>query len=443
MLQDLHYHLQNTSLLPPRSRLLLAVSGGVDSVVLLDLLDQLNDYYNWQIAVAHLDHKVRSDSTEDASLVAQLADERGYKFYLGQLSGSETREAALRKARYNFLESIRDGGNYDYIVTAHHADDRLETSIFNAIRGADRLGLTALQPARGKVLRPLLPFDKAGIITYAGLRNLPYREDSTNSDLRFSRNFVRHELMPQGSLNYRNFRSKYATSLDTLDSLNARINSQLDQLVDILCTKQGITTYEVDLEKWQQLSKTIKPYVLEYIFKLLRPGVELSQSNIEQAVHFFDVSKVGVSTHLSTGLHLIRDYASVIITLTAPRDKVVGSDTIVPLRSGQIYQSGMFRLKHRIKPVVTMAPQTYTNTSDLYVRYWQPGDRVKPYGMTGSKKLQDVFVDQKVPRNLRRRWPIVVTADNQVVWVPTLANDRRYTTNQADQATAQLVCELV
>jgi tRNA(Ile)-lysidine synthase len=443
MLQDLHYHLQDSELLPPRTRLLLAVSGGVDSVVLLDLLHQLNDYYNWEIGVAHLDHKVRSDSAEDANLVAQLADERGYKFYLGQLSGNETREVALRKARYEFLEAIREGGNYDFIVTAHHADDRLETSIFNAIRGADRLGLSALQPRRGEIVRPLLPFDKAGIITYAGLHKLPYREDSTNTNMEFSRNFVRHELMPQGSLNYRNFRRKYTTSLDKLDSINSRINSQLEQLLAELALQRSEVTYEIDLGKWQQLSEIIKPYVLEYVFKQLRPGVELTQKNIEQAMRFFGSSHVGSSTHLSTGLHLIRDYASVLITLTAPRDKVEGSDSIVPLRSGQIYQSGMFRLKHRIKPVETTAPQAYTNTADLYVRHWQPGDRVQPYGMSGSKKLQDVFVDQKVPRNLRRRWPVVVTADNQVVWVPTLASDRRYTTDQAKQAAAQLICELV
>jgi tRNA(Ile)-lysidine synthase len=201
--------------------------------------------------------------------------------------------------------------------------------------------------------------------------------------------------------------------------------------------------YGINLNKWQQLSAIIKPYALEYIVKQLHPGVELSQKNLDQAVNFFENSRVGSSTHLSTGLHLIRDYASVIITLTAPRDKVANLDMIVPLRSGQIYQSGMFRLKHRIKPVETAAPQAYTNTSDLYVRYWQPGDRVQPFGMAGSKKLQDVFVDQKVPRNLRRRWPVVVTADNQVVWVPTLASDRRFTTDQVDQAAAQLICELV
>lgn len=440
MLQELHYHLQNTGLLPPRSRLLVAVSGGVDSVVLLDLLDQLNQYYNWQLAVAHLDHKVRSDSTQDAALVAELADGLGYKFYLGQLSGKDSSEAALRRARYDFLESIREGGNYDFIVTAHHNDDRLETSIFNAIRGADRQGLSALQPVRGRVVRPLLPWDKAAIITHAGLAGLNYREDSTNSELGFSRNFVRHELMPLGSMHYRNFKKQYTASLDNLDQLNNRINSQLSQLVDVITSQQLPGQLDIDLSKWQQLSDTVKPYVLEYICKLLRPGIDLSQQNLRQALDFFENAKVGVYSHLSTGLHLIRDYDSVIVTLTAPRDKVADT-AIKPLRSGQVLQLGLFRIKHRLRPQEVSTPSVMTNTADLYVRYWQSGDRV-PIS-SGNKKLQDIFVDAKVPRLLRKRWPIVVTADNQIVWVPTLASNKRFVVDQSSRAAAQLTCEII
>lgn len=442
MLQELHYHLQDTGLLPPRTRLLLAVSGGVDSAVLLDLLDQLNQYYNWEIAVAHLDHKVRSDSGEDAALVAAVADKLGYKFYLGQLSARDNREAALRKARYDFLESIREGGNYDLIVTAHHADDRLETSIFNAIRGADRQGLSSLQPLRGRIARPLLPWDKAAIITYAGLRNLDYREDSTNSELGFSRNFVRHELLPLGSMHYRNFKSSFTESLDKLDLLNTRINSQLDQIVQEITLDSSQQQITVDLKKWSKLSKVVKPYVLEYLCKQLRPGIDLSQKNLEQALGFFERSKVGVFSHLSSGLHLIHDYDSVILTLTAPRDKVADS-AITPLRSGQIHQTGLFRLKHRLKPTDVRVPNVFTKTADLYVRNWQASDRVQLPGLGGSKKLQDIFVDEKVPRLLRSRWPVVVNANNQIVWVPTLASDSRFTTDQPSLAVAQLTCEII
>lgn len=205
---------------------------------MLHLLHNLRQHYGWNLSIAHYNHGVRADATKDALLVGQLAEEYGYTLFLGKYELTDFTEAALRKARYNFLEQIRRDSGADLIVTAHHNNDFIETALFNTVRGADREGMVALKPRRGVIIRPLLPYSKAEIITFANLQNLQYREDSTNSDIGYSRNFVRNVLVPHGSINFRNFHHNLNRRLARLGQLNSKINTGLDRLA------QQIVSYE-------------------------------------------------------------------------------------------------------------------------------------------------------------------------------------------------------
>ncbi|MBI2798506.1 tRNA lysidine(34) synthetase TilS [Candidatus Saccharibacteria bacterium] len=440
MLSELHNHLSSTKLLPPRSKLLLAVSGGVDSVSLLDLLHGLNTYYNWELAIAHLDHKTRLDSVDDAQLVGKLADDYGYKFYLGQLPGEERREAQLREARYGFLQELASAGGYDYIVTAHHGDDRLETSLLNSIRGADREGLAALRARRDNLVRPLLPFRKADIIVYANLHNLSYRQDSSNSDLAYRRNLLRNELMPLGSITQADFRSQLSCSLDRLEVLNDRIESNLQGLLADIVIEQNGKKVEIDQVRFSKLPEAVQLNLLSYICKQLAPGVALSQKNLEQALRFVSRARSGSVTHLASGLHMMCNYGSVMITSVNPVSNPRSGRT-APLNVNQPFSHGLFNLRLLNEPIDTDRPQALVRPGNMYVRFWQPGDRVQPLGMEGSKKLQDVFSDAKVPKHLRSHWPVVVSASGEVVWLPTLAIDRRFAATDKDQP-IQLICEV-
>ena len=246
MLNNLHKHLQATDLLPVGSKILVAVSGGVDSVSLLHLLHNLSDIYGWKISIAHYNHGAREDAHKDAILVGDIANGYGYPFYLGKYEYSDFSEAALRKARYDFLENIRRDIGYDYIVTAHHNNDMLETAVFNTIRGADREGMVALKPRRGNVIRPLLPFAKPEIIIYANLNGLAYREDSTNSDLGYSRNFVRNVLIPQGSVQFKQFHHNMNRRLSRLSELNKSINLGLSRLAGTVVDFEDSRSIQID-----------------------------------------------------------------------------------------------------------------------------------------------------------------------------------------------------
>ena len=173
---------------------IVAVSGGVDSIALLDLLTKKPDL---KLIVAHFDHGIRQDSTKDRRLVQRLAKDYGLTFVYDEGNlGSDASEAVAREARYKFLHRVCEVANAKSIITAHHQDDLVETAIINMIRGTGRRGLTSLSSTQ-KLCRPLLGLSKEALIKYAKEKNLTWREDSSNQDTKYMRNHIRHKVTPK------------------------------------------------------------------------------------------------------------------------------------------------------------------------------------------------------------------------------------------------------
>lgn len=172
---------------------IVAVSGGVDSVVLLDMLVKMSDF---RLVVAHFDHGIRNDSHDDAAFVKELAVQYGLTYEAERAElGEQASEETARKARYAFLRNVAQ--RYDgQIVTAHHADDALETIIINILRGTGWRGLASLR-STAEIARPLLSYRKTQLVTYAKNHHLQWREDSTNSETKYFRNTIRHTIIPK------------------------------------------------------------------------------------------------------------------------------------------------------------------------------------------------------------------------------------------------------
>jgi len=172
----------------------VAVSGGVDSMA---LLHALRGQERWKLVVAHVDHGIRPDSAEDRRLVQATAQDSGLPFtYLEARLGPGASEAAAREVRYDFLRKTQKENKARAIITAHHQDDVLETAILNLIRGSGRKGLTSLS-SHEDIERPLLDVPKHAVIAYAVEQGLTWREDSTNQDTDYLRNYIRHEVVPR------------------------------------------------------------------------------------------------------------------------------------------------------------------------------------------------------------------------------------------------------
>jgi tRNA(Ile)-lysidine synthase len=172
----------------------VAVSGGVDSMALLHMLQQQPQT---RLIVAHLDHGIRPDSAEDRRLVQTYAAEAGLPFVYHEASlGEPASEATARQARYDFLEQVRQAAGARAIITAHHQDDLLETAVHNLLRGTGRRGLSSLR-SQQPLLRPLLHLNKLDLKNYAQSNGLKWREDSTNADPKYRRNYIRQNLLPK------------------------------------------------------------------------------------------------------------------------------------------------------------------------------------------------------------------------------------------------------
>lgn len=207
--------------LPKEGSYVLAVSGGVDSVALLDMLRREPGL---RLVVAHFDHGIREDSHLDRSHVQGLAKQYGLPFVFdeGRL-GPAASEATARDARYAFLRRVRDMVNAQAIITAHHQDDLLETAIINMLRGTGRKGLTSLA-SRNDVVRPLLKVPKSYLIAYAQDQGLAWRDDPTNQDVTYLRNHVRHNIMTKFDAEAR---AKMLGLLEQLESTNRALDEAL------------------------------------------------------------------------------------------------------------------------------------------------------------------------------------------------------------------------
>jgi tRNA(Ile)-lysidine synthase len=211
----------------PAGRYVVAVSGGVDSMVLLDLMAKLP---NVRLTVAHFDHGIRSDSAKDRQLVEATAHKLHLPFVFdtGHL-GPQASEATARQARYDFLHKVREAALADALVTAHHQDDMLETAVINMLRGTGRRGLSSLK-SRDRLLRPLLLFDKQTIKTYAQSHHIQWREDSTNQDETYLRNYVRQHILGKFSEAQR---QQLLVHLNTATELNNQLEDILTDQLDI------------------------------------------------------------------------------------------------------------------------------------------------------------------------------------------------------------------
>jgi len=236
----------------PAGKYVLAVSGGVDSVVLLDLLSNLSGI---DLVIAHFNHGIRPDSVKDELLTANLAAKYKLPYEAGKRGlGAKASEDAARQARYAFLEDVQNKHAASKIITAHHQDDLIETALINLIRGTGRQGLSAIS-SNPDILRPLLKFSKKEIIGYAKANKLKWREDMTNADTDYLRNYLRHKVLSGLDT------VKREALLSHLSAVSS-INRKIDQ--DIATLSQIVGNEQIDRRAFSELPVSIGNEILVY-----------------------------------------------------------------------------------------------------------------------------------------------------------------------------------
>jgi tRNA(Ile)-lysidine synthase len=416
MLERFREYINRSKLCQDGDRILVAVSGGIDSVVLLDLFVQAG----FETGLAHCNFHLRGkESDEEAEFASSLA--RGYSipfyradFETGKYAEKEkiSIQMAARNLRYDWFEETRQEEGFDYIATAHNGDDVLETFFINLSRGTGIRGLSGIPQKSGRVIRPLLFASRDDITDYANLRGIAYREDSSNASDKYLRNKIRHKLLPLLEEQNPSFRKSLSETISRLSETEKVFRLEMEKL------KKGLVIQKKDrvlIPVEELLSLGSRQTILYEILA----DYDFGPAMVDDISHSLEGSPG--KQFFSSSHRLVRDRRDLIITPIQEHDD---RKYYLELEDGQVFD-----------PIdLEWIPIDKTENFDipkdpaiacldldllsfpLILRHWKAGDYFKPFGMKGLKKISDFLIDQKVSRpDKENTW--LLTSGQKIVWV--------------------------
>ena len=416
---------------------LAAVSGGVDSMAMLHALcDLARERDHMHVVAAHFDHGLRPGSCLDRDFVQRAADRLGARFEAGQGDvinhAHRTRqslEAAAREMRYSFLERTADQVNADVIVTAHTRDDQIETVLMRILRGAGARGHRGILPRRGRILRPLLPVSRLEIEAYCRACGIPILEDPSNYNTRFERNRIRHHVLPELRGAYPGIDDALLRIADAAHAEFLRAEALTSRRLQLFFQPESPRAWVLSLEAFAGLDDSDDRFhVLSAALDAMSARTDVTASHYEAMLGLAG-AEVGTVTDLP-GVRVRREHDGMVFTRRGFRSECDGSirTLAVPgtldiggwhLDARRVETPGEADLSNRGKRVAHVWCD-----GPLVVRLPREGDRIQPFGMSGHKKLSDLFIDGKVPWRMREHTP-VVESDGEILWVVGVATSER------------------
>ncbi len=385
-------------------RILLAVSGGVDSMVMLALFVRCG----YKVAVAHCNFCLRgAESDKDEALVRATAEKYGLELHCTHF---DTRaEMAARRLRYAWFEQLRREHNYTVVAVAHHADDAAETFFINLLRGTGLRGLTGISARVGHIVRPMLFASRADILAYAADEEIAFREDASNHSREYLRNRIRLDIVPRLREINPDFTALMSRNFARLEAVQRFIDGCIDRIRAQAVTSAGdIDTIHTDL-----IDKSLpQKFVL---YSLLNAGYGFKGKTVDE-----------LCCALANGRTGRRFYAGGYIA-SIDRGNIVIAP-IVPTE-GQAILQYEYLTRDEITETKT-PPHIALLDADklqfpLVLRHWQEGDRFVPFGMKGHKKVSDFLIDAKRSLPEKERQEVLLSGD-EIVWVVGLRIDERY-----------------
>lgn len=403
---------------PARYRYLLAVSGGADSCVMAHLFRQAG----LDFAIAHCNFHLRgADSDRDMELVRSLALQWGTPLFIKefdtlslQRGSGVSVEMMARQLRYDWFEKI--GKDYDFLVTAHQADDVAETVLLNMCRGTGLKGLTAIPERNGRVIRPMLLFTAREIRDYAATHGIPYAVDCTNADISIPRNRVRHRVIPELERINPALQDTFAKNRIIFQKQYHFYQKHIENCKKkcLLCTKDGFVLknnlIESDPDRELLLYEILKDFGFPYAI------VEQLASSPQSGRQYFSPTHILV---VNRGEYLIQ-----------PRREETDEEEVFP-------DIAALQCRFRVEKEVWDTDSRFsTDNSILYIpeeklrfplvlRHWREGDSFYPLGVRGSQKLSDFFTDHKIDRFAKRRVRLLCHGDD-ILWIVGLRSSERF-----------------
>lgn len=435
-----HEYSRRRRLIGERDKIIAAVSGGVDSMVMLDLLAREQEAFGLTVVVAHFNYRLRGDeSEEDERLVAQRAHHYGFEFYVERANTTEYAKVnklgiqeAARKLRYEFFDKLLVSSGFDKVATAHNANDNAETIVLNLFRGAGVQGLSGIPVFREdkKIIRPLLFAERKDIEAYAQEEKLVFRSDSSNERDYYTRNFIRHHILPpvKEQINPNVVQTLYR-SAELFRELEAFLTYTARQHFDLMVAKRTDDELHISIPRLRSNPVLIQQYIVMLAGEMVaHRNLEYEQVN---AILELTEGLTGSWVSISKDYVVFRDRENLVLRRAeqAPEFRI----TIHP---NHRYEFGKFRFSAVVLDENGLRQYADGNhefidadrvgTDSLVLRSWSDGDSFVPLGMNTRKKISDFFVDAKIPIYEKHHIPILETAEGEVVWVCGQRIDDRF-----------------
>jgi len=430
--------IRREGLIAKGNRVLVACSGGIDSVTLLFVLREISHELPVELGIVHVNHLLRGlESDRDEDFVKGLADRFSIPCYVKKINVSdEARKSgksiqhAARDVRYYFFDEIADALHFDKIAIAHNLDDQIETFLLRIVKGTGIRGLSSIPIRRGRIIRPFLKIYRSSIEEYAETRAISFVNDSSNVKTKYERNFVRKEVLPLMERLNSAAKEKIFALIQDLTAINAIFDHEAD---DFLNKKRMDKSGSIILNvpELQRLNEEVRYRVLLRIFQEVEPTFFPLREHIQLIEKILRGKRPNLTASFPRGAIARKTYRQISFTNKSEKPSVKGNFKVF---------SGM----NSIEPMgltlevaemddqsgaIPIAPNIgyfdLEKLGSLSVRTFEAGDRFVPLGMSQTKKLKDFFIERKIPKEERRQVPLLLS-NQDIIWIVGYRIDDRY-----------------
>ena len=411
------------NLIEKNDKIVVGFSGGPDSVFLTEMLLKLREEIEFEIILVHINHLLRGEASDgDEKFSLEYGKKKGLKVFsrkidittLGKKEGL-TLEEAGREARYNLFNEIFIQEKANKIALAHNKDDQLETFMFRLVRGAGLEGLEGIVSKRDRYIRPISEIYKKDIVNYLDSNGIEYRIDKTNFENEFTRNSIRLDLIPFIEKRYNpKFKDRLYALIEEIREVNRALNINLEDY---------LVNGKLSIEKLQKLDRyLLRKVLLQYLYSYDIEVTRKKISGIEEILN-----KGGSKDISLNGNYILRkDYN--YLSIIENRERFEGIEEKVLKIPGQIKFGDYIIEAIESDKIVYNKNNFYTNLKigdELLVRSKQDGDRIVPMGMKNYKKVKDILINEKVPKEERENIPIVIFK-NEIIWIAGVKGSENY-----------------
>ncbi|MCI8346343.1 MAG: tRNA lysidine(34) synthetase TilS [Bacilli bacterium] len=407
--------------------IVVGCSTGPDSMCLMDALLKLREKYQLQLICAHVNHNVRRQSAEEEAFIQEYCIKNQIvleKMKIEKYSDDNFHNEA-RNIRYHFFEDVVHKYKADYLVTAHHGDDLIETILMRIVRGSNLQGYSGfhkeIDMGDYKIIRPLIGYSKEDLEAYDSLNNVPYFIDESNHKMKYTRNRYRKNVLPFLKEEDENVHLKFLKFSENLEETSRYISKERDQSLKKILTKQG----RINVLDFKRLDRYIQKEILYYILEDFYQDdlVLVNDKHIDLLLYLIYSDKSNLEVNLPNEVLAIKSYDE--FYLTREMDEIteyeIEFNTYADLPN-----------KHHIKKMEE-TEETSNNICRLcseeirlpiIIRTRKIGDKIAVKGLNGKKKVKDIFIENKIKIEQRDTWPIVVDSEGKILWIPGLKKSK-------------------